>query len=216
MKNLLRILGSSILTCIIIFFILLGIGHTIQYFSFKEDINSSPIEYVKEAELKYWECKSELVTEVQNYIDSTAPTSNLRAYNLIEMSDKYDIDIKFMLAQGQIESHFGTKGLARRTNSVWNVLAYDSLSYDRISEKGKYKHPNASIEPYCKLLRERYLVNKTELDLLDNFINNTGHRYASNPCYERELRNQYNKIQNNTKIDSLQDKLLYYKIRAER
>lgn len=175
-----------------------------------------PIEYVKEAELKYWECKSELVTEVQNYIDSIAPTSNLRAYNLIQASEKYGIDVKFMLAQGHIESHFGTKGLARRTNSVWNVLAFDSLSYDKISKEGKYPHPNASIEPYCELLIKNYLVNKSEHDLMEKFVNKSGKRYASDPHYELSLINQYNIITAVTKIDSLQDKLLYYKIRALR
>lgn len=175
-----------------------------------------PIDYIKESELKYWECKSELVTEVQNYIDYIAPTSNLRGFNLVEASEKYQIDIKFMLAQGQIESHFGTKGLARQTNSVWNVLAFDSLSYKEISKKGKYQHPNMSIEPYCELLKEKYLVNKSEHDLMIRFVNVHGKRYATDPNYEISLSNQYNTIKSTTKIDSLQDLLLYYKIRALR
>ena len=187
----------------------------VLYFN-KDKNNSSPIEYVKEAELRYWECKSQLVNEVQNYIESVAPTSNLRGYNLVQASEKYDIDVKFMLAQAHIESHFGTKGLARKTNSVWNVLAYDSLSYDKISKKGKFPHPNASIEPYCELLINNYLVNKSEHDLMEHFINKHNKRYASDPNYESRLRDQYQVIKTDTKIDSLQDRLLYYKVRALR
>lgn len=192
------------------------LGLLIAYFKPNKDNPTNPIEYVKEAELKYWECKSQLVTEVQNYIDSIAPTSNLRAYNLVQASEKYVIDVKFMLAQGHIESHFGTKGLARRTNSVWNVLAFDSLSYDKISKKGKYQHPNASIEPYCELLINNYLVNKSEHDLMEKFVNKQGKRYASDPNYEYRLIHQYEEIKNSTKIDSLQDRLLYFKVRALR
>ena len=208
-----RSLSYSVLVGILIGGIL---GILIRIVIPNKEIQTNPIEYVKEAELKYWECKSELVTEIQNYIDSVAPTSNLRAYNLVQASEKYVIDVKFMLAQAHIESHFGTKGLARRTNSVWNVLAFDSLSYDKISKKGKYPHPNASIEPYCELLVGNYLVNKSEHDLMEKFLNKHGKRYASDVNYELRLNHQYEEIKNNTKIDSLQDKLLYYKVRALR
>ena len=40
---------------------------------------------------------------------------------LIDVCQKYGLSIKFVLAQGQLESHFGTKGLARKTNSIFNV-----------------------------------------------------------------------------------------------
>lgn len=207
---------KNVIICLLIITIILGLGIYILNHRHSNDIITDPIEYIKEAELKYWECESKLVTEVQNYIDNVAPTSNLRGYNLVKASEKYEIDIKFMLAQGHIESHFGTKGLARRTNSVWNILAYDSLSYDQISKKGKYPHPNASIEPYCQLLKNNYLINKTEHDLMKSYRNISGHRYATDDQYEVRLTGQYNIIKNNTKIDSIQDQIRYYKIRAQR
>jgi hypothetical protein len=136
--------------------------------------------YRGDMELKLQESKSLLVDEVDAYIKKIAPTSNLNARILVELCDEYDIDIKFALAQGQIESHYATKGLAKKTNSVFNVLAYDGKSFGEICKKGKYSHPDHSIEPYLKLICNDYLVDgKTEYDLLDNYVNKDGNRYAS-------------------------------------
>ena len=44
---------------------------------------------IREAELKYWETKSNLCDEVQKYILSVAPTSNLRGYAVVEECEKY-------------------------------------------------------------------------------------------------------------------------------
>ena len=96
-----------------------------------------PFEVMKhEAELSYNEYKSELVKVVKNYIDSVAPTSNLNGYAIVDKCEKYDLDIKFVLAQGQIESHFGTTGMAIKTNSVFNVGAYDKRMIEEINRMG--------------------------------------------------------------------------------
>lgn len=155
---------------------------------------------IMEAELQYWDYKYQLVNEVQNYITTIAPTSNLRGYAIVEECEKYNIDICFVLAQGEIESHFGTKGIAAKINSVFNVGIYDGLSVQEISEKYKCNYPNESIEPYLKLLNERYLVNKTEQDLMKKFVDKDGKRYASNPNYEIMISERYKFITENTKI----------------
>ena len=132
---------------------------------------------------------------------------------MVDKCIAYDIDINFVLAQGHIESHFGTQGLARKTNSVWNVLAYDSLSYEEISDKGKYHSPDASIEPYLSLLKERYINgNVTEYDLLVKYVDKNGKRYASSKTYEDAVRKQYVYIKNHTQIDSLSLELKKYAI----
>ena len=87
--------------------------------------------------------------------------------NLANKLTKYNIDIKFVLAQGEVESHFGTKGMASKTNSVWNVGAFDG--YDLKHIRTKYNNPNQSIEPYLILLNKKYLINKIELDFKDCF-----------------------------------------------
>lgn len=168
-------------------------------------------EYIRELQISYQGVKSDLVDLTQHYIDSVAPNSGLRALVLVENCEKYGIPLSFALAQGEIESHFGTKGLAYRTNSVWNVGAYDSHSIVDISHK--YNNPNDSIIPYLDLLITNYLPNKTIEDLLESFVDINGNRYASDKHYEAKLSDKYKYIIDNYRIDELQERLNYYKVR---
>lgn len=197
---------------------LVGIGiKSLVVSSSIEKPNTYRIQYEKEAELAYWDARYLLNCEVQNYIDSVAPTSNLRAYDLIELTAKYDVDIKFVLAQGEVESHFGTKGIAARTNSVWNVGAYDGLLEHKISKNHKFSHPNESIEPYLELLVRKYLIDgKLEVDLMKSFTTKMGTRYATAKDYEVRLKSKYDYISKHTKIDDLNSKLRYYAIKCGR
>lgn len=174
------------------------------------------IDQLKEYELEYWKTKAQLVDEVQNYINTVAPTSNLRACVLVDACEKYSIEVKFALAQGELESHFGTKGLASKTNSVWNVGAYDGHFYSKIMGTYKYSHPNESIEPYLKLLYEKYLTNEVEEGLLRNFVDHNGNRFASDKNYEERLKYKYKYIGNNTQIDSLTTQLQYWAVKCNR
>lgn len=178
---------------VITFFILTVVllNKTSEYNSYEERLT-----------LQYERAKCNLVESVQAYIDSIAPMSGLEGIVLVDKCIEYNIDVCFVLAQGQKESHFGTQGLARKTNSVWNVFAYDGLSHEDIVNKGKYRSANASIEPYLELLQRRYLKNKSEYDLLNKFVDTDGKRYASASNYESDLRSIYERIKNNTSIDT--------------
>ena len=199
--------------------IILGIiviCNVVLFFKDKTVHHDFEIDQLKEYELKYWETKAQLVDEVQNYINTVAPTSNLRACILVDACEKYNIEVKFALAQGEIESHFGTKGLASKTNSVWNVGAYDDHFYSKIMGTYKYSHPNESIEPYLKLLYEKYLTNEVEEGLLRNFVDHNGNRFASDKNYEERLKYKYKYISNNTQIDSLTTQLRYWAVKCNR
>jgi len=180
----------------------------------EREVENYPFTIMKhEASLSYSEYKSRLVKEVQHYIDSVAPSSTMTGYSIVEMSEKYDLDIKFVLAQGQLESHFGTTGMAVKTNSVFNVGAYDSKKCSEINGKYKYKHPDFSIEPYMQLLYKDYITgSKTELDLMGKYVSKTGKRYSSNMNYENELIALYKKIKDTTDISMLQGELRRYRI----
>lgn len=180
----------------------------------RRNISNYPFTVMKhEAVLSYNEYKSRLVKEVKHYIDSVAPTSTLSGYAIVDMAEKYDLDIKFVLAQGQLESHFGTTGMAVKTNSVFNVGAYDGVKYDLINDKFKYKHPDFSIEPYMQLLYKNYITgSKTELDLMAKYVTKGGKRFSSNTNYERELMNLYKKIDETTDISMLQGEVRRYRI----
>lgn len=168
-------------------------------------------EYIRELQTSYQGVKSDLVDLTQHYIDSVAPNSGLRALVLVENCEKYGIPITFTLAQGEIESHFGTRGLAFRTNSVWNVGAYDGHNFNNISHR--YSNPNESIVPYLELIINNYLPNKTVEDLLESFVDINGNRYASDKHYETKLSDKYKYITDNYRIDELQERLNYYKVR---
>jgi len=158
--------------------------------------------YQETNKLIYDSIKLSLVDEVDNYIANVAKTSALNGLVVVNKCLEYDVDICFVLAQGEQESHFGTQGLARKTNSVFNVFAFDGHDYNMINSNGKYTHPNDCVEPYLKLLKRDYLVDgKTEYDMLKKYVNKHGQRYASSPEYEKILFDKVNKIRTNTNID---------------
>lgn len=146
-----------------------------------------------------------IVTEIDNYIDSVAPDSGLNGIKLFEKCEKYGVDVRFAMAQAEAESHFGTKGMAAKTNIVWNVKTYDGRKLEDIkNKKDDYKHPDESIEPYLLLLVNSYFVDgKTEEDMFINFVNYNGDRYASNPKYEEMMLGIYNRINECTNLKSL-------------
>lgn len=160
--------------------------------------------------------KNELTNEVDSYIKQVAPTSLVTAEYLVTECHEYDVDIIFVLAQGTIESHFATKGIGGKINSIFNVCVYDNIkSGNRVNKSHRYEHPDESIEPYLQLLRESYLVNgKTEADMLVNYVNLYGQRYASHPQYETQLASVMKRIKRTTKIDSLNQKYRDIQIQA--
>ena len=206
------------------FIILMGFG-LINFFSIeklkghhaeKYDKYTYAYDCIKEAEITYWDYKCALVNEVQTYINTISPSSNLRGYALVEECEKYGVDICFALSQAEIESHFGTKGIASKLNSVFNVGIYDGKIAEEIDNKYKFDYPNESIEPYLKLLNERYLVNKTEQDLMKKFVDINGNRYASNPNYENMISDKYKYITENTKIVEYHDMMKSWAIKCHR
>lgn len=171
---------------------------------------------VKEAELKYYETKSLLCDEVQKYILSVAPTSNVRGYAIVEECERFNVDIKFVLAQAEIESHFATKGLGYKLNNIFNVGMYDDFNESDIADRYKYDYPNQSIRPYLELLTRKYLVNKLEEDLMDSYVDINGNRYASDIHYESKLRERHTYILMHTKIDLLQKQMHNYALKCNR
>ncbi len=201
-------------------FVVLVMGSSI-YFALEHSISSIPYDYTilrRTNELKQEIIKGKIVEEIDNYIHKIAPSSCLNALPLFEACEESNIDIIFVLAQGQIESHFGTRGIAAKTNSVFNVYSYDGLSAEEVIKQGKrYKHPDNSIMPYLILLNNKYLINnKTEKDMFIDFVDENGRRYASAEDYEEKLLNIYIKIDSLTNISSLYKEYKKYKIINEK
>ena len=166
--------------------------------------------YQERTELKYWSSKDSLVTAIDNYIITTAPESTVDGLFLLNKCQEYNVDLVFVLAQATLESHFGTTGMAKKTNSVFNVGAYDGKSSHTISSKYKYENPNLSIDPYLTLLNDSYLDGKSEEELLSNFVNKHGKRYASYKNYEKELQIIIKRIEDDTDIVKAYSRFLKY------
>ena len=185
----------------------------ILQFTIKPRKNYSLEIYESNLRLKYEQHRADLVDAIDFTIREAAPNTSMNALEILNQCEKNDIDLFFVLAQGHVESHYGTKGLAQKTNSVFNVFAYDGKGYKDICKKGKYSHPDLSIEPYMHLLKNRYLVDgKTEMDLLENYVDKDGKRYASSKTYELQLRNIYNSLKNNESLNNAYDQYMKYKI----
>ena len=174
--------------------------------------------YVGRLESKYDAAREALAIEIDKYIETVAPTADIDALNLIDLCSEYNVDIRFAIAQAHVESHFGTKGTAARTNSIFNVGAYDGYSAAKQIKNGYgYKHPDYSVEPYLKLITTRYLIDgKTEDDLLDNYVDLNGNRYASCTTYESLLKSKIDKMDSIADISAKYEIYKKYKLKLGR
>lgn len=181
-------------------------------------INHTRDVYVERLESQFDAAREELAIEVDKYISTVAPNADISALNIIDLCSEYNVDIRLVLAQGHVESHFATKGTAARTNSIFNVGAYDGYSAEKQIKNGYgYRHPDFSVEPYLKLLTTRYLVDgRTEDDLLDNFVDANGNRYASCTTYEEMLKSKMEKMDSIADITNKYEVYKKYKLKLGR
>lgn len=137
-----------------------------------------------------------LISEIKNYINVYNKKCSI---DIPEAFVKYgieeDIDVCLMMAQAQIETHFGKVGIGRPNSkkSLFGVYYKKYTTYDD------------AVKDYCKLLNKHYLTKtRRETDLLKRFTTKSGKRYAQNPNYEREVSKAYKNIVNKTNIVNLQ------------
>ena len=163
--------------------------------------------YRENLELDYYRSKDALVDVVDSYIKEIAPSSVMNGIAFVNKCDEYNMNLFFVIAQAQIESSFATKGLGQKMNSAFNVKAYDGKGSKYMD---KYDHPDDSREPYIILVKKNYMGDsKTEMDLMNNYVNYEGKRYATNPDYEAMMLSTYKKLID--RYDKVYDEYLKYK-----
>ena len=157
---------------------------------------SLPMEVVTRNSPHNLKIEKELKAEVKNYITKIYPNCPDEIPNkLVEIGLFEDIDICFMMAQAQIETHFGKLGKGRAT-SRYSLFGVEYKRYHSYTE---------AIIEYARLLKKSYLVNgKTEQSLMRRYVNKSGNRYAANPRYEAEISKAYKEIVSKTTISQLQ------------
>lgn len=139
--------------------------------------------------------KKELIDETEKWIKKKHPNSHqgIPSY-LVEVGLEKDIDICFMMSQTQLETNYGQLGIGKMNSkkSLFGVYR-------------RFPNYHESIDYYSNLLLTSYLVNgKTENDLMKNYVNKNGKRYAENRKYESHLIKVYKEIVNMTNIQKLQ------------
>ena len=93
------------------------------------------------------------------------------------------VPVDFALSQAQLESSMGRRSRYASTNP-FNVGEYDK------GTRIRFKTLQDGVNSYYTLMANDYLKGTTPQQLLTNFVNFRGDRYASNPEYERKMRNQ--------------------------
>ena len=167
--------------------------------SFSKNNNSEiAINSINKKEILKENLKNDLTKEVSMYILDNSKHTDLSfvrkiSKHIVNRALDNHIDICFILAQGHLETGFGSYGIGKSKKSIFGV----------------YKHYNSYIECidyYIYLLRSSYLVNKTEKQLMNNYVNKNGYRYAEDKKYEYKLKNYYRIVNKSTSISELQQK----------
>lgn len=94
------------------------------------------------------------------------------------------------LSQAQFETGFATASRGGNAhNNPFNIGVYDN--------KTVYHPTNQlqGVQKYYDTMAEDYLKKKTLAQLLQNFVNMNGHRYASDHDYEHKLNDQIKIVQ---------------------
>lgn len=141
--------------------------------------------------------------QIQSFIDAkSGGKSPITAKNVIDVSAKYNVPVELILAQGAMESNFGTKGRAARTNNIFNVgnvTAGDTMKKDSPEQKAASKSFDSwidGLDAYASLISRRYAPDGDWTQLLDNFVNDEGNRYATAPGYEDSLKSMIEEFYN--------------------
>jgi uncharacterized FlgJ-related protein len=143
-----------------------------------------------------------LNTEYKNYLSGA--DSILKDYNTIltgeifteswsKTKEQYGIDVplSLALAQAKIESGFCTSKLSMKKNNPFSIKGRNGyVSYSTISD---------GVDAYYKIIATRYLNCRSLKQLLNNFINCNGHRYAGDTNYENSLKREIKIIEEKIK-----------------
>lgn len=99
------------------------------------------------------------------------------------------LPVEFALAQMQLESACGTRGKSPK-NNPYNVGEGDSGTHIIFGDTRE------GIDAWYSLVARKYLADKTLNELLRNYVNNNGKRYATSTDYEGKLKRQIAYIDN--------------------
>jgi hypothetical protein len=114
------------------------------------------------------------------------------ASSALQAQKKYNVLVPVELALAQMNQEGGfsidPKAKPVRTINPFNIGNVDS------GATKKYGNVNQAIVSYYNLMASDYLKNKSVSDLLNNFVDYRGLRYASAPNYEEKVTDTLNDV----------------------
>jgi flagellum-specific peptidoglycan hydrolase FlgJ len=120
------------------------------------------------------------------------PKSRIKAEDLFESAKKiYDekgiiVPYKLAISQAIIETSLGNTGVGKSKNNPFSLNSKEGYR--------KYELIKNGVLDYYYFISNRYLNCKTAEQLLNNFVNCNGKRYAQDRRYEKLLKKQYNTL----------------------
>jgi hypothetical protein len=188
--NLITIL-SILFTLCIVFSMYKSSGTNNTYVNF--EINKkrdSIMEYVKWRDSIFtdYKLRANIYLSQDNFKDSpiTGDILSNSAKNTYD-STGIIIPLELVLAQAHWESNLGRAGRTPKTNP-FNIGEYDNITVMR------FNSTHEGVQAYYDLIANRYLRCKTIDELLNNFTDCDGFRYATSKTYENSIQSKYNYI----------------------
>lgn len=133
---------------------------------------------------------ADYANKAQQYLSQVNPDTDITGQMLAASAQKaYEktgkvVPVELALAQLQQEGYLakGPKNKPQRTKNPFNVGNTDD------GKVVNYNNVQSGIDKYFHLMTTQYLSKKSPEDLLKNFTNNAGHRYAMERDYEAALK----------------------------
>lgn len=152
--------------------------------------------------------------KAQTFLDKKAPGTDISGVDLAGAAQAaYQktgklVPVELALAQLQIEGYLAKGNKAnkpQRTKNPFNVGNTDNGSVVN------HNSTASGINAYYNLMTTQYLKNKSPEELLVNFTNSKGNRYATDKTYEKKLRDTIDnmKFQDGGEMELTEDEIDY-------
>jgi hypothetical protein len=168
----------------LVFVIMISFAHRLNPIESSLSIpKSSKIESLEEAYFSYKE-QADTILKTKR----TKMTGQMLADAWLETKKEYDVDVPvtLALAQAKLESSYGTSRLSIQKNNPYSLRGSGSYK--------SFKTLYDGVLAYYKIMATRYLKCRTTEELMNNFVNCSGHRYAESRVYESTVKKEVNTI----------------------
>lgn len=155
--------------------------------------NSTPVDFKLTRDFEDYASKAEkYIKSVNSKTDVTGQMLASGAQMAFEKTGKL-VPVELALAQLHQEGYLAKGNKANRPQRTKNPFNVGNTDDGSSSYHGNLQ---SGINTYYDLLTTRYLNKRSPQELMQNFVNGAGNRYASDRNYESSLKKIVNQVQN--------------------